>query len=175
MPSPIESTYTVVWSIDNSLLKNTSIQDFVNENLSYFEKKLGYKMRISSEILSFNLSNHYFKEYIKDSVVLLADAAHSIHPLAGQGVNLGFADADIFCKKVENAHRLGFSLNEPTFLSKYSIERKALNLFMLKSMDLLLESFKVRNVYFNFLRGVGLKSLNKSKMIKAFFIKRASG
>ena len=175
MPSPIESTHTVVWSIDNSLLKNISIQDFVNENLSYFEKKLGHKMRISSKLLSFNLSNHYFKEYIKDSVVLLADAAHSIHPLAGQGVNLGFADADIFCQKVENAHRLGFSLNEPTFLSKYSVERKALNLFMLKSMDVLLESFRVRNVYFNFLRGLGLKSLNKSKMVKAFFIKRASG
>ena len=81
MPSPIESTHTVVWSIDNSLLKNISIRDFVNENLSYFEKKLGHKMQISSKLLSFNLSNHYFKEYIKDSVVLLADAAHSIHPL----------------------------------------------------------------------------------------------
>ena len=117
----------------------------------------------------------YFIEYIKDSFVLLADAAHSFHPLAGQGVNLVFADADIFCQKVENAHRLGFILNEPTFLSKYSVERKDLNLFMLKSMDVLLESFRVRNVYFNFLRGLGLKSLNKSKMVKAFFIKRASG
>ena len=57
-------------------------------------------------------------------------------------MNLCFADADIFCQKVENAHRLGFSLNEPTLLSKYSVERKALNLFMLKSMDVLLKALE---------------------------------
>ena len=54
-------------------------------------------MTVSSEILSFRLSNHHFDEYIKGPVVLLGDAAHSIHPLAGQGINLGFADADVFC------------------------------------------------------------------------------
>ena len=179
MPMPdresIDNRCTIVWSVNNKNLEGLSINDFVSSNLSFFESKLGIKLKIDSQLLNFQLSNHHFENYINNSIVLIGDAAHSIHPLAGQGINLGFADADIFCQKVEIAHRFGFSLNEPTFLSKYSVERKALNLFMLKSMDVLLESFRVRNVYFNFLRGLGLKSLNKSKMVKAFFIKRASG
>ncbi len=175
MPAPKENIFTVVWSINNLHIENLDIKDFVIDNLKYFEDKLGHKMILSSKILNFELSNHYFKNYIKDSVVLMADSAHSIHPLAGQGVNLGFEDADIFCEKIEDAYSLGLKLNEPTFLKQYSIEREALNYLMLKSMDLFLDFFNLKNLYLRLIRGMGLNMVNKSKFLKTFFIKRASG
>ena len=98
------ATHTIVWSINNSKLKDqTSIEEYVSKNIHYFEKKLNTQYKICSDLISFKLSNHYFENYISSSTVLIGDAAHSIHPLAGQGINLGFADADVFVKRLLTA------------------------------------------------------------------------
>jgi 2-octaprenylphenol hydroxylase len=132
-------------------------------------------MSIDSESLSFRLSNHYFENYISGPVVLIGDAAHSIHPLAGQGINLGFADADIFCEEIINSYNKGFALNDKTVLKRYEIRRKGMNLVMLKSMDFFVNLFNTNNLYLRLLRNWGLNSVNKTKFIKTFFIKHASG
>ena len=176
MPAPKgENIFTVVWSLDNKFLDTESLDAYIHSNLGHFEKKLGCSINIQSDILSFKLSSHYIDSYIKDSVVLLADSAHSIHPLAGQGVNLGFADADVFCNQIEQAFHKGLKINEPTYLKKYSIEREALNLIMLKSMDLFVNIFKNDNPYLRLARNLGLNYVNKSKLAKVFFIGKASG
>ena len=179
MPMPkkdsIKNRHTVVWSINNSELKDISIENYVKNNLPYFESKLGLSMSIDSESLSFRLSNHYFENYISGSVVLIGDAAHSIHPLAGQGINLGFADADIFCEEIINSYNKGFALNDKTVLKRYEIRRKGMNLVMLKSMDFFVNLFNTNNLYLRLLRNWGLNSVNKTKFIKTFFIKHASG
>jgi ubiquinone biosynthesis UbiH/UbiF/VisC/COQ6 family hydroxylase len=179
MPMPNKDSnknrYTIVWSIDNSILKNISPIEYVKSNLSFFESKLGLEIQIDSEILNFKLSNHHFKNYIKDSVVLIGDAAHSIHPLAGQGINLGLADADIFCEEVINAYNKGYEINNKAVLKKYEIKRKGMNLLMLKSMDFFVDFFSSKNLYVMLLRNFGLTSVNKTKFLKAFFMKHASG
>jgi 2-octaprenylphenol hydroxylase len=179
MPMPNKDSnknrYTIVWSIDNSILKNISPIEYVKSNLSFFESKLGIEIQIDSEILNFKLSNHHFKNYIKDSVVLIGDAAHSIHPLAGQGINLGLADADIFCEEVINAYNKGYEINNKAVLKKYEIKRKGMNLLMLKSMDFFVDFFSSKNLYVMLLRNFGLTSVNKTKFLKAFFMKHASG
>ena len=179
MPMPNKdshkNSYTIVWSIDNSILQNISPIEYVKNNLSFFESKLGLEIEIDSEILNFKLSNHHFKNYIKDSVVLIGDAAHSIHPLAGQGINLGLADADIFCEEVINAYNKGYEINNKAVLKKYEIKRKGMNLLMLKSMDFFVDFFSSKNLYVMLLRNFGLSSVNKTKFLKAFFMKHASG
>ena len=179
MPMPNKDSnknrYTIVWSIDNSILQNISPIEYVKNNLSFFESKLGVEIEIDSEILNFKLSNHHFKNYIKDSVVLIGDAAHSIHPLAGQGINLGLADADIFCEEVINAYNKGYEINNKAVLKKYEIKRKGMNLLMLKSMDFFVDFFSSKNLYVMLLRNFGLSSVNKTKFLKAFFMKHASG
>ena len=179
MPMPkkdsIKNRHTVVWSINNSELKDISIENYVKNNLPYFESKLSLSMSIDSESLSFRLSNHYFENYISGPVVLIGDAAHSIHPLAGQGINLGFADADIFCEEIINSYNKGFALNDKTVLKRYEIRRKGMNLVMLKSMDFFVNFFNTNNLYLRLLRNWGLNSVNKTKFIKTFFIKHASG
>jgi 2-octaprenylphenol hydroxylase len=106
---------------------------------------------------------------------LIGDAAHSIHPLAGQGINLGFADADIFCEEVVGAYNKGIAINEASVLKKYEIRRKSMNLLMLKSMDFFVYFFNDNNSYIRLLRNWGLKTVNKTKFIKAFFTRHASG
>lgn len=175
MPSPKDNNMTVVWSVKNKDLEKKDSTDYVNENLSYFENKLNTKLEITSSILNFNLSKHYYKNYVNKTIVLLGDSAHSIHPLAGQGINLGFADADIFCEEIIDNYKKGSNLSEKIALKRYEIRRKSLNLVMLKSMDFFVHLFGNENLYLKLIRNWGLSSVNKNKFLKTFFMKHASG
>ena len=178
MPLPETSsgaTHTIVWSIDNKKLEGENAEDYINNNISYFENKLNTEIKIHSKILSFNLSNHYFKNYISGSSVLIGDAAHSIHPLAGQGINLGFADADAFCEEVIKAYEMSIEADRHLILKRYEIRRKNMNLLMLKSMDFFVNLFKSNNLYMKLLRNIGLSSVNKNQFLKRFFINHAAG
>ena len=170
------ATHTYVWSINNSKLKNqTSIEEYVSKNIHYFEKKLNTQYKICSDLISFKLSNHYFEDYISSSTVLIGDAAHSIHPLAGQGINLGFADADVFCEEIINSYNRTRKINKNITLKRYEIRRKKMNLLMLRSMDFFVELFKSQNLLLILLRNIGLSGVNKIKFLKTFFINHAAG
>ena len=169
------ATHTIVWSIDNKKLEGENAENYINKNISYFENKLNTEIKIHSKILSFNLSNHYFKNYISGSSVLIGDAAHSIHPLAGQGINLGFADADAFCEEVIKAYEMSIEADRHLILKRYEIRRKNMNLLMLKSMDFFVNLFKSNNLYMKLLRNIGLSSVNKNQFLKRFFINHAAG
>ena len=174
-PSSEELTHTIVWSVDHKRIKENNIEDFVKKNISYFERKLNAEINIHSNILSFNLSNHHFENYISGSLVLIGDAAHSIHPLAGQGINLGFADADAFCEEIIKAYQSKINFDKNLVLKKYEIRRKDMNLLMLKSMDFFVDLFRSDNLYIRLLRNIGLSSVNKTNFLKRFFINHASG
>ena len=178
MPVPAnnnDSTHTIVWSVDNKKLKDNDIKDFVASNISFFEQKLSTKIDINSSILSFKLFNHYFESYISDAVVLVGDAAHSIHPLAGQGINLGFADADVLCEEIIKSYEKSRNIDQYLTLKRYEIRRKNMNLIMLKSMDFFVNLFGSQNLYIKLLRNIGLSGVNKTKFLKRFFINHASG
>ena len=178
MPVPAndnDSTHTIVWSVDNKKLKDNVIKDFVASNISFFEQKLSTKIDINSSILSFKLFNHYFESYISDAVVLVGDAAHSIHPLAGQGINLGFADADVLCEEIIKSYEKSRNIDQYLTLKRYEIRRKNMNLIMLKSMDFFVNLFGSQNLYIKLLRNIGLSGVNKTKFLKRFFINHASG
>ena len=178
MPLPSstdQSFYTIVWSVDNMQIEEQSIEDFIKENISYFEKKLKANIKVNSDILSFSLSNHHFENYVSGSLVLIGDAAHSIHPLAGQGINLGFADADAFCEEITNAYQAKINIDKHLVLKRYEIRRKNMNLLMLKSMDFFVNLFKSNNLYIKLLRNFGLSRVNKTQFLKKFFINHASG
>ncbi len=178
MPIPSSdngSTHTIVWSVDNEKLEDTNIKDYVALNISYFEQKLSTKIDINSSILSFKLFNHYFERYISDAVVLVGDAAHSIHPLAGQGINLGFADADVLCEEIIGSYQKSRNIDQTTTLKRYEIRRKHMNLIMLKSMDFFINLFGSKNLYIKILRNLGLSGVNKTQFLKKFFINHAAG
>ena len=170
-----ENMFSVVWSVPNELLKDTNKDNFIAENIDAMTSKINSKITLESNIISFPLSNHHLDSYMKEGVVVVGDAAHSIHPLAGQGINLGFADADILCEEIIEAFKKGYSIGAYRVLKKYEIRRKSINEIMLKAMDGFIGLFGSNNIYIKVLRGLGLKFFNKISFMKVFFINHASG
>ena len=168
-----EDFVTVVWSISDDLIEN-GYEDFIEENLEKISRKIGNSFQIRSKVQSFKLSSHNRSSYIDFPVVLVGDSAHSIHPLAGQGINLGFEDANSLVKKIIKTNESD-TLNFKESLDAYSNERRLQNEIMLKTMDGFVALFNERNPYIRFLRNFGLNAFNQSKFLKSFFVKAASG
>ena len=168
-----EDFVTVVWSISDDLIEN-GYEDFIEENLEKISRKIGNSFQIRSKVQSFKLSSHNRSSYIDFPVVLVGDSAHSIHPLAGQGINLGFEDANSLVKKLIKTNDSD-TIKFKESLNAYSNERRLQNEIMLKTMDGFVALFNERNPYIRFLRNFGLNAFNQSKFLKSFFVKAASG
>ena len=168
-----EGLVTVVWSVSDELIEN-GYEYFIKENLEKISRKIGNSFQIRSKVQSFKLSSHNRSSYIDFPVVLVGDSAHSIHPLAGQGINLGFEDANSLVKKIIKTNQSDV-LNLRDNLNDYSNERRLQNEIMLKTMDGFVALFNERNPYIRFLRNFGLNAFNQSKFLKSFFVKAASG
>ena len=168
-----EDFVTVVWSISDDLIEN-GYEDFIEENLEKISRKIGNSFQIRSKVQSFKLSSYNRSSYIDFPVVLVGDSAHSIHPLAGQGINLGFEDANSLVKKIIKTSDSD-TINFKESLNAYSNERRLQNEIMLKTMDGFVALFNERNPYIRFLRNFGLNAFNQSKFLKSFFVKAASG
>ena len=168
-----EDFVTVVWSISDDLIEN-GYEDFIEENLKKISRKIGNSFQIRSKVQSFKLSSHNRSSYIDFPVVLVGDSDHSIHPIAVQGINLGFADANSLVKKIIKTNDSDI-INFRESLNAYSNERRLQNEIMLKTMDGFVALFNERNPYIRFLRNFGLNAFNQSKFLKSFFVKAASG
>ena len=168
-----EDLVTVVWSISDYLIEN-GYEDFIEENLENISRKIGNSFQIRSKVQSFKLSSHNRSSYIDFPIVLVGDSAHSIHPLAGQGINLGFEDANSLVMKIIKTIDSD-TINFKESLNTYSNERRLQNEIMLKTMDGFVALFNERNPYIRFLRNFGLNAFNQSKFLKSFFVKAATG
>lgn len=111
-----------------------------------------------------NHANHYFK----DKVVLCGDAAHTINPLAGQGVNIGFKD-------VEALIRIDVNKELSTQLERYESERRPENLMMMSAMDVFSHAFSNDNPILKLGRNLGLKLANHTGPLKQMALKKALG
>lgn len=166
--------FSVVWSMPKELAHDLTL-DNLHTHLHKFEKKLSCKIQATSELLSFPLSAHHLDEYCDHGVCIIADAAHSIHPLAGQGINLGISDAIILAEEIERAISSDKEIGQLAFLKKYELRRKTLNASMIRGVDFLFNLFQQDNPYFRLGRNSGLKMVDKLSFLKKNFILHASG
>ena len=166
--------FSAVWSMPKKLALDLS-SDNLSTHLQKFEKKLSCNIRATSELLSFPLSAHHLDEYCDHGVCVIADAAHSIHPLAGQGINLGISDAIILAEEIERAINSDKEIGQLAFLKKYELRRKTLNASMIRGVDFLFNLFQQDNPYLRLGRNSGLKVVDKFSFLKKNFILHASG
>ena len=169
-----KNQFSVVWSMPKELAHDLTL-DNLHTHLHKFEKKLSCKIPATSELLSFPLSAHHLDEYCDHGVCIIADAAHSIHPLAGQGINLGISDAIILAEEIERAISSDKEIGQLAFLKKYELRRKTLNASMIRGVDFLFNLFQQDNPYFRLGRNSGLKMVDKLSFLKKNFILHASG
>lgn len=123
----------------------------------------------------FPLRRRHANEYAKGSVVLLGDAAHTINPLAGQGVNLGFKDVALLSELIHQAVEGGRDFTAPTLLAEYSRRRRPDNLLMQSMMDVFYAGFSNDVLPLKLLRNLGLKAAEHSGPLKAAVMKYAMG
>lgn len=105
---------------------------------------------------SFPIARQHAKTYVNNRVVLAGDAAHTINPLAGQGVNLGFQDALCLQTVIREAKRAGCDLADPAWLAKYEQQRRPANRRMMMAMDVFYHLFSNRTPPLHLLRNLGL-------------------
>jgi 2-octaprenylphenol hydroxylase len=136
------------------------------------------KVEIAAARVHFPLRLTHARQYCKDRFALVGDAAHSIHPLAGQGVNLGFLDCaalvQVLAQELEEGGNVE-TLAELRVLRRYERWRKSENLIALGLVDGLNRLFSTSDSTLGWLRRTGLGVVDRSALAKRFFMGRAMG
>ena len=139
-----------------------------------FEQRLG-KVECSDTRLCIPLRQRHAKRYVEPGLALIGDAAHVIHPLAGQGVNLGFLDAAVLAEELRHAQARGESIAEQRVLERYERRRMPHNLAMMAAMEGFQRLFQDDRLPLRWLRNVALKQVDRHFEAKALFVRRALG
>lgn len=139
-----------------------------------FEHRLG-KVGCSDTRLCIPLRQRHAKRYVEPGLALIGDAAHVIHPLAGQGVNLGFLDAAVLAEELRHAQARGESIAEQRVLERYERRRMPHNLAMMAAMEGFQRLFQDDRLPLRWLRNAALKQVDRHFEAKALFVRRALG
>tara|TARA_R110001592_G_scaffold3525_20_gene20051 strand:+ start:2596 stop:3801 length:1206 start_codon:yes stop_codon:yes gene_type:complete len=148
---------------------------FKDEVASRFPEMYGAIDIIDNKRMAFPLSLVHAAEYIAPRMVLVADAAHGIHPIAGQGLNLGFRDLYTLSKLIEDAHESGADVGAQDLLLSYQRKRRPDNMAMVAVTDGLVRLFSNDMRSVRLLRRAGLKAVSGVGIAKKFFMRRAMG
>ena len=113
--------------------------------------------------------------YTDTRLVLVGDAAHGIHPIAGQGYNLGVRDIAALVEVLVDAKRLGLDIGAADTLERYAQWRRADNFAMVAATDLLNRLFSNDIKPVRLARGIGLAAVNRVPALRRFFVRHAMG
>lgn len=168
---------SIVWSQDTTEAKRLMAlqdKDFCKELSRASEYCLGQVLKIEKRHL-IPLRQSHATDYVMPRVALIGDAAHSIHPLAGQGANLGFSDAQVLAEEIAKAFARDLDLGDVSVLKPYQRRRKPENLATMAAMDGFKRLFGSQNSTLRLLRNYGLSAINGLGAIKNKLIKQAMG
>tara|TARA_Y200000002_G_scaffold250369_1_gene207431 strand:+ start:552 stop:1727 length:1176 start_codon:yes stop_codon:yes gene_type:complete len=127
------------------------------------------------DIDSFPLHQLHAKKFYKGRSILVGDSAHTIHPLAGQGLNLGIADVKELSELLTSANRYGRALYDKEILRSYSKKREPESYKMIALMEAFKRGFGSENIWIKLGRSFAFDFANNTKVLKQRLIKEAAG
>lgn len=168
---------SIVWSAPTDYahsLLTLDDQGFSRTLAEAFEHTLGNILSITTRH-HFPLQQRHCKDYFKPGLVVAGDAAHTIHPLAGQGVNLGLQDVAVLADEIQRATQRNIPLSDTSILKRYQRRRKGPNLAMMGAMEGFKQLFSQEQLPLHWLRNEGMKQIARVPFIKRRLIREAMG
>ena len=158
---------SIVWTIKNLRKDDSRIfeKNFKKEFKEKYNDFFG-KIKSFTPPKKYNLNVFSCYESYKKRVVLIGDANQAIHPIAGQGLNLGLRDSDYLADSIIQAYKLGLDVGCEMVLRKYSTKRFIDKSLLFQATHTLNNIFSNQNYFLKVMRKIGLRFFNKSNFLK---------
>ncbi len=168
---------SIVWSLQEDLVDDLLALDeaaFCAELERAFEARLGRVLACCAP-LCVSTAPASCRRLCAAGVALVADAAHTIHPLAGQGINLGLQDVAVLAEEVLAGRARGVSPGQLELLRRYQRRRKGENLLMMAAMDGFKRLFEQQALPLRWLRNAGMRGVSQMGPLKQQLMRHAMG
>ncbi|MDD5580499.1 MAG: UbiH/UbiF/VisC/COQ6 family ubiquinone biosynthesis hydroxylase [Methylobacter sp.] len=168
---------SIVWTLKSATAKNylaLNDKDFLQVLEQASGGILGKLLTVGPRA-AFPLRFQYADRYIDERFALIGDAAHVMHPLAGQGANAGFLDAAAIAELVIKTKQERRPLSSSRFLRNYERWRKGDNLVMMASMDVINKIYQMTSPPFVSMRSAGMNRINDTALLKTYLNHYAMG
>jgi len=142
------------------------------------EKRFGLRLgdiKVAGPRRAYPLSLSMARSFVADRLALIGDAAHVIHPIAGQGLNMGLRDTAALAEAIVDGARLGLDPGDATLLDRYQRWRRFDTMSMGVATDGLNRLFSNRSDVLRLVRDVGLGLVERAPALKSMFIREAAG
>ena len=168
---------SIVWSQDTLEARRLMALDDVafNAELARAIELPEDSVEAISRRFAFPLRQRHAMDYTAPGFALLGDAAHSIHPLAGQGANLGYGDVAVLLEELKRARKLGLNPGDALVLGRYQRRCKSKNLTMMAAMEGLKQLFGRDELPLRWLRNQGMNWLDQLAPLKNRLATEAMG
>ena len=168
---------SIVWTEERALgeaIVAADASSFLAELTRRFGFRLG-EISLAGPRQSFPLDMQIARSFVADRLALIGDAAHVVHPLAGQGLNIGMRDVAALAETLVDATRLGLDIGSAATLERYERWRRFDSAFSAAVMDGLNRLFSNDNAPLRSLRDLGLGLVDKAPALKRFLVNEAAG
>lgn len=168
---------SIVWSASNERadeLLVLSDKDFLHELNLEVGGVFGGIVEVGKRA-GFPLQAQLARHIVRPRLALIGDAAHSIHPLAGLGVNLGLRDAMVLAQEIVDARKFEEDWGDMDVLTRYMKQRMPDVLTTMASMEVLHRTFQIQWPTWIKLRGIGMKALGNAGVVKQLLMKNSTG